>query len=117
MRSTRDGVYTEAQATAGRTLYNDLCNSCHAPLQNHIGPVFRQSWSGSTVNDMMDYMVAEMPKNDPGSLSATDYAAVIAYLFQLNGMPAGPAPLAADAASLRQIRIDTVRQGTGRRAP
>lgn len=109
MRSTLNGVYTEAQADKGEALYNRLCNSCHAPLQNHVGPYFRQSWGGSTLGDMMDYMVAEMPKNDPGSLSAAEYADVIAYLLKVNGMPAGDTVLAAELRALRQIRIDTAR--------
>lgn len=85
-----------------------LCNSCHAPLNNHVGPIFKASWGGATAADMMDYLVAEMPKNDPGSLSRSEYASIMAYLFKLNGMPAGNTALATDAASLRKIRIDTV---------
>lgn len=111
LRSSQSGVYTEAQAQAGAQVYAELCNSCHAPLNNHVGPVFRASWGGATAADMLEYLMTSMPKNDPGSLTSTEYVAVMAYLFKLNGMPAGRAPMAADVTSLKQIRIDTTTAG------
>ena len=49
-----------------------------------------------------------MPKNDPGSLSPDEYAAVTAYLLQLNDMPAGKAALPVDSLTLKAIIYDTV---------
>jgi mono/diheme cytochrome c family protein len=106
--SSWSGVFTDAQASTGEKVYMVLCNSCHAPLNNHVGAIFKASWASATAADMMDYLVAEMPKNDPGSLSRPEYASIMAYLFKLNGMPAGNRQLASDAAALRRIRIDTI---------
>jgi mono/diheme cytochrome c family protein len=106
--SSWSGIFTEPQAATGEKIYMVLCNSCHAPLNNHDGAIFKASWAGTTAADMMDYLMAEMPKNDPGSLSRTEYASIIAYLFKLNGMPAGTTQLAPDAASLKKVRIDTI---------
>jgi hypothetical protein len=50
-----------------------------------------------------------MPQNDPGILSAKEYAQVLAYLLQMNGMPAGPEELPSDAVMLRAIKFDTGR--------
>jgi S-disulfanyl-L-cysteine oxidoreductase SoxD len=50
-----------------------------------------------------------MPKNEPGSLAPEEYADVLAYLLQLNGMPAGERDLPADSTALKRIRIDTVK--------
>jgi mono/diheme cytochrome c family protein len=102
------GVYTEAQARRGGVIYVELCATCHEALNNHQGPVFRTSWGGASAAEMLEYLTSSMPKNDPGTLSPMQYVAVMAYLFQLNGMPAGSADLPAELAALRQIRIDTI---------
>lgn len=114
MRSTLSGVYSEAQALQGEALYIEACASCHHALGNHEGAVFKMSWGGVPALELLDYLTESMPKQDPGSLSRPQYLSLMAYLFKLNGMPAGPAPLPADAATLRQIRIDTV---PGKAAP
>jgi hypothetical protein len=49
-----------------------------------------------------------MPEDAPGSLSADEYVRVIAYLLEMNDMPAGTTDLPVDEAALRLIRIDTV---------
>jgi hypothetical protein len=46
-----------------------------------------------------------MPNDNPGKLSRDQYADIVAYLLQLNGMPAGPRPLRPDPRQLEQIRI------------
>jgi len=46
-----------------------------------------------------------MPDDKPGRLSRTQYADIVSYLLQLNGMPAGSEPLTADPKLLQRIRI------------
>ena len=46
-----------------------------------------------------------MPEGDPGSLSPAEYAAVVAYLLQLYGYPAGDADLTASLQELRGMEI------------
>ena len=105
--STLAGVYTAEQATYGKDVYEQFCYSCHLALNNHAGPVFRQHWAGRGLSEFFTYISVMMPKNDPGTLSPDDNAALTAYLLQLNGMPAGNVAMATDTTKLRAIRIDT----------
>ena len=106
--STLSGVYTKEQATRGKTIYGSMCISCHAGMGNHTGPLFRNRWGGYGLQELFGYISDNMPKNDPGSLKPEEYVAVIAYLLEMNGMPAGNAPLPVDTATLRAIIYDTV---------
>ena len=45
-----------------------------------------------------------MPQDRPGSLSAEEYAAIVAYFLQLNGRQAGDSELPADAELLGRRR-------------
>jgi S-disulfanyl-L-cysteine oxidoreductase SoxD len=108
VRTTMDGVYSAAQATAGGDVFATYCRSCHTPTV-HTGPAFQAKWYGHSLGELFGYLRREMPKTDPGSMSDEDYAAALAYLLKMNGMPAGDAPLAADSAALHRIRLDSVR--------
>ncbi|MEX2180541.1 MAG: c-type cytochrome [Gemmatimonadaceae bacterium] len=105
--STADGVYSRQQADQGRDLWAYACQSCHAPTQ-HAGPVFRGRWFGRTLGELFGYLRREMPQTDPGTMSDVEYAALIAYLMRINGMPAAARTLAADSVALHRIRIDSV---------
>ena len=106
--STLGGAYTKEQADRGKLIYGTTCVSCHAGMGNHTGPVFRTRWGGFPLMELFGYISNNMPKNDPGALSPDEYVAVMAYLLQLNGMPAGNRPLAVDTTSLKAIIYDTV---------
>jgi hypothetical protein len=84
-----------------------MCKSCHAGLGNHAGPVFREHWGGQPLSELYYYIQYNMPKNDPGSLSMEDNVRVMAYLLQLNGIPAGNSALPADTLALAKIWLDT----------
>jgi S-disulfanyl-L-cysteine oxidoreductase SoxD len=106
--TTLSGVYTREEATAGKELYVGLCASCHQAV-THTGPVFRKKWAGKPLSELYTYMRTLMPKNDPGSLADEDYGVLLAYMLQMNQMPAGKAYLSTDTLELRKIRIDTAR--------
>ncbi len=103
-RTTKARVYSQAQAARGESLYMSLCVTCH-PTEVYKGNVFL-TWQGKTLGELMAFLQDKMPKNDPGSMTAEEYADVIAYLLKLNAMPAGTAPLSHDAKVLRGITID-----------
>jgi mono/diheme cytochrome c family protein len=105
-RSTADGVYTLAQANAGRELWASACQSCHTP---HAGPPFKNKWMGRDLSALLTYTRNEMPKSDPGSLTDDEYVLAIAYLLRVNGMPPGNSALPTDATALQRIRFDSVR--------
>jgi mono/diheme cytochrome c family protein len=104
-RSTTSGVYTEAQAARGRDTFAGMCQACHTPA-THTGPTFIASWGNRPLWELFDYLMANMPKSDPGSLSPEEYAQVLAYVLKMNGMPAGSRELPADEAALRAIRLE-----------
>lgn len=105
-RSTLSGVYTTDEARAGRDMYLGLCASCHTAA-SHTGPEFRRRWAGRPLADLFTFMRTMMPKNDPASLADEDYEVLLAYILQLNRMPAGKVPLSTDSLVLAKIRIDT----------
>ena len=46
-----------------------------------------------------------MPEDEPASLNPEDYAAVLAYIFSIYGLPSGDADLPIDRESLEAITI------------
>jgi hypothetical protein len=113
--STLSGVYTKAEASEGSTLYMGFCASCHAAI-SHTGPVFRQHWAGRPLADLYNFMHTKMPKNDPGSLDDYQYGVLLAYILQMNQMPAGRNPIMGESVDLEKIRVDTIRMGPAKRA-
>jgi mono/diheme cytochrome c family protein len=112
-RSTKAGVYTEAQAAKGADTYSTFCQGCHTAA-SHTGGVFLTTWLGLPLSDLFEYISTEMPKTEPGSLPAQEYAQVLAYLLKLNAMPPGERELPADKAALKSIRFDTASIRKGR---
>ena len=104
--STLSGVYTAEQAARGKDVYAGNCRSCHTP-QSHTGEMFATWWKGKTLAALFTFVSTQMPKNDPGSLAPEDAADVVAYLLQMNAMPAGKTEIYPDADSLRKFRIET----------
>jgi hypothetical protein len=45
-----------------------------------------------------------MPQDDPGSLTPAQYADVVAYILQINGVTPGDRELPPDAAQLRSMQ-------------
>jgi S-disulfanyl-L-cysteine oxidoreductase SoxD len=91
------GMYTAAQAGAGQTVYNSQCASCHsADLTGASGPPLTGAKFVSYLNftkitgaELESFIASQMPYNQPGSLKATDYLSVFAYLLNVNNYPAG----------------------------
>ncbi len=102
-RSTLDGVFSEAQAQRGEQLMMDICAECHAP-EDYTGP-FLADWEGASVWRLFDELQNTMPEDNPGGLRREEYVEAIAYIFRLNGLPAGEADLPADRPSLEKVLI------------
>ncbi len=99
------GVFTVAQAARGGEIYTVSCAQCHTMAQ-HSGGGFAAAWNGRRLVDLYEIIRGTMPLDNPGGLSDQEYIDVVAYMLQLNGVPAGKAPLPADAAVLRDLRIE-----------
>ena len=109
-RTTRDGVYSDAQATRGERTYGMACATCHAPDLSGSGQApaladadFAKEWDRQPLADLFDRIRTTMPADAPGTLEGGDVAAVIAFLLKKAGMPAGSAELPSDAAALKSI--------------
>ncbi len=106
--STR--YFTASQATRGQIVYAAHCATCHgANLSGQAGPAlagadFQAYLTGSkTAYGLYDFIAKQMPADNPGSLSSSDYLAVTAFILSQNGFPAGNAPL-----NVGRARIDTL---------
>lgn len=104
MRSTLEGVYTAEQADRGEKLMWDICAECHFE-EDFQGP-FMQDWIGGTVWGLFDSLWSTMPEDNPGGLPLTDYSDAIAYMFRLNGVPAGETELETEQTVLDKIKIE-----------
>ena len=103
--STLAGVYSREQAARGQDVYVGMCKSCHTP-ESHTAATFTSKWDGKPLSELFSYIRDQMPKNEPGSLSADEYADVLAYVLKLNRMPAGSDDLPAEASDLKGIRLE-----------
>lgn len=104
-RTTKTGVYSREQADRGQLIYSGMCKNCHS-LESHTAVAFTAKWNGKALVDLYNYISEQMPKNEPGSLSAEEYADVLAYVLKLNRMPSGSDDLP-NADGMKTIRIDT----------
>ena len=99
MRSTNDGVYTDAQAARGRVLFTDVCSVCHND------PLWRPSWQGKPIGEVYTKILKYMPDDNPGTLSSAEVTSALAYILNSNGVPAGAEPLPDDIDVLNRILV------------
>ena len=125
------GVYTAAQATAGRAAYEANCASCHRSdlggtneAPQLAGGSFLGVWSGRSPADLTRYLQVSMPPTNPGGLSEADYLAIVAYILQANGAQVGASALAAGVTvpigtiAMRQAAaVQAAQQGQGANPP
>jgi S-disulfanyl-L-cysteine oxidoreductase SoxD len=115
--SVWDGVYSDAQADRGGTLYGQNCASCHGDhLQGKhpttpalAGDTFKGNWNGQSVDDLFEKIQTSMPGDNPGSLSRQQNADILAFLLKSNQFPAGKDDLPSEADKLKPIRFEAAR--------
>lgn len=116
--SIRDGVFTAEQARRGQVAYTGPCDRCHGykldgasddpdmlPAPPVAGPKFLRKWSGRTLAALVEYLRVAMPANNPGYLSADEWADIVAFMLSESGMPAGRAELPSSREALAGIVI------------
>lgn len=111
-RSVRDGVYTEAQARRGETIYLAECSRCHGdrlagtesspPL---TGDTFAMAWDGRTLAELFEVISTTMPQDGPGRLSPEQVADILAHLLAAGVYANGSHDLPADVVRLKRIRF------------
>ncbi|MFB3113190.1 MAG: c-type cytochrome [Gemmatimonadales bacterium] len=110
-RSVLEGVYSEEQARRGEKITNEVCSNCH--MEDWFTGSLLESWAGATVEMLYELIRTTMPQDRPSSLERQQYADVLAYIFELNGLPAGQQELSADKEALRAILIEKGSEGRG----
>jgi S-disulfanyl-L-cysteine oxidoreductase SoxD len=106
-----DGVYTDAQAERGHTLYMQSCARCHgAGLSGtfEIPPLvgrFMPYYAGSTLDVLFDYVSSAMPLDHPGMLSPAANADIVSYILKSNDIPSGSKELS--AGTVKTIHFDS----------
>ena len=101
--TTNDGVYTAAQAATGKTTFAEKCSSCHNP-EKFVGAEFTRAY-GNRPLDQVSGSMAEMPMDNPGSLTAEDYGALVAYILSMNKYPEGQTALEGTPEALKKIMV------------
>jgi mono/diheme cytochrome c family protein len=104
-RQATSGVYTDAQAKRGAEAFLVNCVSCHS-TKDYTGETFKLAWVSRSAFDIFDQIRKLMPEDNPGILSAQEYTDIVAYMFSLNGYPAGSAELPAQDEPLKKVKID-----------
>jgi S-disulfanyl-L-cysteine oxidoreductase SoxD len=123
-RTVWDGIYTDAQARRGASVYNSECSYCHkddltggffdggagqaTPLAGPraFGSSFGERWNDTTVGEMVATIASTMPQQKPASLTLQQYVDVVSYLLSKNGIPGGSSELSPDVEALGQIAIE-----------
>lgn len=108
-KSVNDGVYTDVQAGRGAKTFESRCTTCH-DTGRFTGADFLKQWSGQPVHALYDVMKTTMPEDNPGSLSAQQYADIVAYFLSLNKYPAGQTELKATDDALKGVKFDAPKQ-------
>ena len=99
---TDGGVFTAAQAAAGRAAYEQVCAECHrsdlrgtAHGTELTGLGFMSVWDARPARELFEYLREEMPPGAGGALDDETYLDISAYILQVNGLAAGEQPLTA----------------------
>ncbi len=100
-RTVADGVFTRGQALRGERRFQQTCAACHREFE--ITAMWFRAAAYSTVADMYRQISLTMPDGNPGSLSAAEYADIVAYILRVKEHPAGDVELPQDTALLDGI--------------
>ena len=110
-KTSKDGVYSDAQAKKGEALYGEQCAACHgSDLSGGGAPAlagadFLGFWDKTPMADLVEKIQTSMPASSPGSLTRAQSSEITAFMLKENKYPAGAEDLSADAAALKAINI------------
>ena len=110
--NTRDGVFTQQQAVSGGALYLRSCVECHGITLAGgeagpalVGGAFWSQWQDQSLAAFYQITASTMPVNNPNGFSPEQYADVVAFMLQQNGLPVGEEPLTANVADMVAITM------------
>jgi mono/diheme cytochrome c family protein len=110
-RTVEEGVYSDAQATRGQTLYSQRCAGCHGPeLQGAQAPplsgdAFVRKFRTEPLSALFIKIRYTMPPNAAAAAQLTPEQAadLVAHVLKTNRFPAGRTDLAAADATNSRI--------------
>jgi mono/diheme cytochrome c family protein len=106
-RTVWDGVYSDAQAGRATTVFGQSCAGCHSLASEGNGPLvgdpFWRGYTQRTVGDLLNYVRANMPNGNGGSLPESSYNDLVALILKSNGFPAGATEISPETAVKVQI--------------
>jgi len=112
-RTVWNGVYTEAQAARGETIYKENCSRCHGEdLKTNTqavlnGSDFMQRWREDNVESLFIFIRTNMPPTRRGTqrvpLADDLYLDVLTYILKSNSFPAGELELSTRGLAAIQI--------------
>jgi len=104
-----DGIYTDAQAMRGQSLYQKRCSACHgANLAGRTGPPltgddFLSNWDTHPLLELANKILKTMPKDDTDRLTPQESADLVAYILQSSKFPSGRVELILNEAALKGV--------------
>jgi S-disulfanyl-L-cysteine oxidoreductase SoxD len=98
-----DGVYTAAQARSGARVHVQHCARCHH--QSYYQDAFLDPWRDQSLAALYELIRMKMPEDRPGALRPREYSALIAWMLELNGYPAGERTLGPGPEALRHVLV------------
>lgn len=101
-------TFTAQQAAGGRANYENKCSRCHgSDLEGGAGPALSSggldNYLSGSASGLFDFVIASMPQDAPGTLSADETTTIVAYLASKNGRTAGATALPNDTAALAKM--------------
>jgi cytochrome c len=113
-KTTKDGIYTKAQADRAAENYAKVCANCHDPAKVPegkkpapplVGDLFFDSWKGRTVGEMLAVIRLTMPNDGTMTLTAEEAADFTAYILQMNKFPEGKEELKNDDVAKKTVFV------------
>jgi mono/diheme cytochrome c family protein len=113
-KTTKDGVYTKAQADRATELYGKVCANCHDPSKVPadkkpapplVGDVFLDTWKDRALGELLTVIRVTMPNDGSAVLTPEDVVDLTAYILQANKFPEGKEPLKNDDAAKKIVIV------------
>ena len=110
-RTLQDGVFSDAQAARGRTLYEQRCAGCHGPALEGaqapplVGEGFTARFRTEPLSALFIQIRYAMPPEGAagGELTSPQAADLVAHILERNGFAAGESEFAAADAENSQV--------------
>jgi len=113
-RTTKDGVYTKAQADRVAAIYDKVCANCHDPAKVPAdkkpappltGDVFFENWQDRTLGELMTTIRLTMPNDGSMVLTVEDASDLAALILQMNKFPEGKDALKNDDVGKKTVIV------------